>query len=128
SPDGRAANDGFLVAACLAAAAVGFTRYRSSGDTHPLFVAAGLLAIAAQTVLFDQHWLLSSRTQPWSATTLPVLGWFLGWLVGAIAFVLARPGWERRGRAPLRAPLVLGVTTATLALPDLVLIVFRHSL
>jgi signal transduction histidine kinase len=128
SPDGKAANDGFLVAVCLAAAAVGFTRYRSSGDTHPLFVAAGMLAIAAQTVLFDQHWILSSKTHPWSATTLPGLGWFLGWLVAATAFVLARPWWDRRGRAPLRAPLVLCVTAAALALPDLVLIVFRHSL
>ncbi|MGH2594877.1 MAG: sensor histidine kinase [Actinomycetota bacterium] len=128
SPDGRAANDGFLVAACLAGAAVGFTRYRSSGDTHPLFVAAGLLAIAAQTALFDQHWILSSKAQPWATTTLPAVGWFLGWLIGAIAFVLARPWWDRRGRAPLRAPLVLGVTTAALALPDLVLIVLRHSL
>ncbi len=128
SPGGRAASDGFLVATCLAAAAVGFTRYRSSGDTHPLFVAAGLLAIAAQTVLFDQHWILSSKTPPWATTTLPAVGWFLGWLVGATAFVLARPWWDRRGRAPLRAPLVLGVTLAVLALPDLVLIVFRHSL
>jgi signal transduction histidine kinase len=128
SPDGRAASDGFLVATCLAAAAVGFTRYRSSGDTHPMFVAAGLLAIAAQTALFDQHWIWSSKTQPWATSALPTLGWFLGWLVGAAGFVLARPWWDRRGRAPLRAPLVLGVTTAALALPDLVLIAFRHSL
>ena len=128
SPDGRAANDGFLVALCLAGAGVGFTRYRSSGDTHPLFVAAGLLAIAGQTVLFDQHWIWSNSTQPWAGTMLPSLGWFLGWLVGATAFVLARPWWDRRGRAPLRAPLVLGVTVATLALPDLILIAFRHSL
>jgi signal transduction histidine kinase len=128
SPEGRAAIDGSLVAACLASAAVGITRYRSSGDTHPLFVAAGLLAIAAQTTLFDQHWIWSNATQPWTTTTLPALGWFVGWLVGATAFVLARPWWDRRGRAPLRAPLVLCITAAALVVPDLVLIVFRHSL
>src|SRR6186713_1448019 len=67
TPDGRAANDAFLVAFCLAGAAVGFTRFRSSRDTHPLFVGAGLLAIAVQTVVFDQNWILSDSTQPWEA-------------------------------------------------------------
>ena len=71
SPDGRAAIDGFLMAACLAGGAVGLARYRSSGDTHPLFVAAGLLVIATQTLVFDQNWILSDSTMPWEAITLP---------------------------------------------------------
>jgi signal transduction histidine kinase len=128
TPDGRAANDAFLVALCLAGAAVGFTRYRSSRDTHPLFVGAGLLAIAVQTVVFDQNWLLSDSTQPWEAISLPALGWFIGWVVGGIAFVLARPWWDRRGRRRIPPWVVLCVTTAALAVPDLLLIVFRHSL
>jgi len=48
SPEGRAAIDGLLVALCLGGAALGFTRYRSTGDSSPLFVAAGLAVIAIQ--------------------------------------------------------------------------------
>lgn len=128
TPDGRAANDAFLVAFCLAGAAVGFTRFRSSRDTHPLFVGAGLLAIAVQTVVFDQNWILSDSTQPWEAISLPAIGWFIGWIVAGIAFVLARPWWDRRGRRRIPPWVVLSVTAVTLAVPDLLLIVFRHSL
>jgi signal transduction histidine kinase len=128
SPDGRAAIDGFLVAACLAGAAVGLARYRSSGDTHPLFVAAGLLVIATQALVFDQNWILSDSTMPWEAITLPALGWCFGWLIAAVGFVLARPWWDRRGRKPIHAPLVLGVAAATLFVIDLILVVLRHSL
>lgn len=128
SPDGRAAIDGFLLAACLAGAAVGLTRYRSSGDTHPLFIAAGLLVIATQTLVFDQNWILSDSTMPWEAITLPALGWCFGWLLAAVGFVLARPWWDRRGRKPIHAPLVLGVAAAALFVIDLVLVVLRHSL
>ncbi len=128
SLDGRAAIDGFLVAACLAGAAVGFTRYRSTGDTHPLFVAAGLLVVATQTLVFDQNWILSDSTMPWEAITLPALGWFFGWLLATVGFVLARPWWDRRGRKPIHAPLVLGVAAATLFVIDLFLVVLRHSL
>ncbi len=128
SPDGRAANDGVMVAICLAGAAVGLTRYRTTGDTHPLFVATGLMAIAAQTVIFDQHWILSDSVMPSKASTLPALGWFVGWLVAVAAFVLARPWWDRRGRAPIRAPLVVGATAMTLFVLDLILVLLRHSL
>ena len=128
TPDGRAANDAFLVAFCLAGAAVGFTRYRSSRDTHPLFVGAGLLAIAVQTIVFDQNWILSDSTQPWEAISLPAIAWFIGWIVAGIAFVLARPWWDRRGRRRIPPWVVLWVTAVTLAVPDVLLVVFRHSL
>lgn len=130
SPDGRAANDAFLVALCLAGAAVGVTRYRSSGDTHALFVAAGLLAIAIQTVVFDRSWLLagSGPTVQGESVTLAALGWFVGWVVAGIAFVLARPWWDRRGRPPIRPGVVVGATAAALAVADLILIAFRHLL
>ncbi len=128
SPDGRAANDAILSAVCLATGAVCFTRYRSTGDTHPLFVCAGSLVVAVQTVVFDQHWILSDSHSPWEGLTFPALGWFSAWLLAAAAFVLARPWWDRRGRRPLHAPLVLGVGAAALLLIDMTLIVFRHSL
>ena len=128
SPDGRAASDAVLAALCLAAGAVCFTRYRSSGDTHPLFVCAGLLVVAAQTVIFDQHWILSDSYSPWEGFTLPALGWFAAWLLASAAFVLARPWWDRRGRRPLHAPLVVGAGATALLIIDLILIVFRHSL
>jgi signal transduction histidine kinase len=128
SPDGRAAIDGFLVATCLAGAAVGLARYRSFGDTQPLFVGTGLLVIATQTLVFDQNWILSDSTTPWEAITLPALGWFFAWLLAAVGFVLARPWWDRRGRKPIHAPLVLGVAAGTLAAIDLILVVLRHSL
>ena len=128
SPDGRAASDAVLAALCLATGAVCFTRYRSSGDTHPLFICAGLLVVACQTVVFDQHWILSDSHSPWEGLTFPALGWFAAWLLAAAAFVLARPWWDRRGRKPIHAPLVLGVGAAALLLIDLIMIVFRHSL
>jgi signal transduction histidine kinase len=128
SPDGRAANDALLAALCLATGAICFTRYRSTGDTHPLFVCAGLLVVAAQTVVFDQHWILSDSDSPWAGLTFPALGWFAAWLLAAAAFVLARPWWDRRGRKPIHAPLVLGVGAAALLIVDLILIVFRRSL
>ena len=128
SPDGRAASDAALAALCLATGAVCFTRYRSTGDTHPLFVCAGLLVVAVQTIVFDQHWILSDSYSPWEGLTFPALGWFTAWLLAAVAFVLARPWWDRRGRRPIHAPLVLGTSAAALLLTDLFLIVFRHSL
>jgi signal transduction histidine kinase len=128
SAEGRGASDGFLIAATLAGAAVGLARYRSSGDTHPLFVGAGLLIVAAQAVVFDQRWILSDAATPWRSITLPALGWFSGWLVAGAGFVLARPWWDRRGRRPIHAPLVLGVGAAAIAAIDLILVLIRHSL
>ena len=129
SPDGRAANDAFLVAFCFAGAAVGFTRYRSPGDTHPLFVGAGLLAVARA----DRH----LRPATGSCPTRPTVGRAsrsprsdgssAGWSPAA-AFVLARPWWDRRGRAGSLRGSSCSVTAATLAVPDVILIVFRHSL
>ena len=117
-----------LAAFCLATGGVCFTRYRSTGDTHPLFVCAGLLAVAVQTILFDQHWILSDAYSPWEGLAFPALGWFAAWLVAATGFVLARPWWDRRGRKPLRAPLVLSSAFGLLLVIDLILILFRHSL
>ena len=128
SPDGQAANDAMLAGLSLATGAVCFTRYRSTGDTHPLFVCAGLLAVAVQTVLFDRHTFLSILNSPWEGLSFPALGWFAAWLVAAAAFVLARPWWDRRGRKPLRAPLVLSATFGLMLVIDLVLIAYRHSL
>ncbi len=81
-----------------------------------------------QTLLFDRHTLLSVLNSPWEGLSFPALGWFAVWLVAAVDFVLARPWWDRRGRKPLRAPLVLGATFGLLLAIDLVLIVYRHSL
>jgi signal transduction histidine kinase len=128
SPDGQAASDAMLAGSCLATGAVCFTRYRSTGDTHPLFVCAGLLAVAVQTIVFDRHTFLSVLDSPWEGLSLPALGWFTAWLVAATGFVLARPWWDRRGRKPLRAPLVLGSAFGLLLGIDLILIWFRHSL
>ncbi len=127
SLDGRAAVDGLLVGACLAGAAVALTRYRISGDTHPLFVAAGLLAIAGQTVVFDEHWIVSNSA-PWESNTLPSFAWFVTWLAAGTAFVLARPWWDRRGRTPIRARLVLPATAMAVAISDAILILLRRSL
>ena len=55
---------------------------------------------------------------------VPALGWFVGWLVAAVGFVLARPWWDRRGRRPIRPPLVLGTAAAALVVLDGILYVF----
>ena len=128
SPDGRAASDALLVGFGLSGAAMGFTRYRSTRNTHPLFVGAALLTVSVQTIVFDQHWMLSDSLSPWEGLALPSLGWFAGWLVASSGIVLALPWWDRRGRKPLRPALVLGTAAAALFVLDGILIVFRHSL
>jgi signal transduction histidine kinase len=128
SIDGRAANDALLVGFGLATAAIAFTRYRSSGDTHPLFVGAALLVVAVQTVTFDQHWMLANLDSAWEGTAFSSLGWFAGWLVASAGLVLARPWWDRRGRRPLRGPLVLGTAASLLFIADVILIALRDPL
>jgi signal transduction histidine kinase len=81
-----------------------------------------------QTIVFDQHWMLSDSASPWEGLALPSLGWFAGWLVASAGIILALPWWDRRGRKPLRPPLVLGTAAASLFVLDGILIVFRHSL
>lgn len=128
SPDGRATSDALLIGFALAGAAVAFTRYRSSGDTQPLFVGTGLLVVAIQTIGFDEHRLLSGSSSGWGGVVLPSLGWFVAWLIASAAFVLGRPWWDRRGRAPVKPLLVLGTAVAMLLVIDLLLIAFRRSL
>ena len=128
SPDGRAANDALLVGFGLSGAAVAFTRYRSTRNTHPLFVGAALLTVGVQTLLFDQHWIFSPAASPWEGLSFASLGWFVGWLVAAAGLVLALPWWDRRGRRPIRPPLVLGTAAAALVVLDGILYVYRHSL
>jgi signal transduction histidine kinase len=128
SPNGRVASDALLVGIALGGAAVALTRYRSSGDTQPLFVGAGLLVIAIQLVLFEGHRLLSAPSVGWGGGVLPSLGWFVAWLIASVAFVLARPWWDRRGRAPVKPLIVLGGAVVALIVLDLLLISFRHSL
>jgi signal transduction histidine kinase len=128
SIDGRAANDGLLMGLAFAAAAVALTRYRSTGDTHPLFVGTALLIVAIQTIIFDQHWIFAHWASAWEGTAFSSLGWFAGWLVASAGVVLARPWWDRRGRRPLRAPIVLGTAASALLIADLILIAFRHWL
>ncbi len=128
SPDGRATNDALLVGFGLAGAMVALTRYRSTGDTHPLFVGAALLVVVVQTVIFDQLWILSDAASPWEGLSFPSLGWLIGWMIAAAGLVLARPWWDRRGRKPLRAPLVLGSAAGALLIMDVILSVPRHSL
>ncbi len=48
-----------------------------------------------------------TRPQPWEGSRSPSLGWFIGWLVAGIAFVLARPWWDRRGRRRIPPRVVL---------------------
>lgn len=128
SPQGRAANDALLMGFALGGATIALTRYRSTGDTHPLFVGTALLTVAVQTAVFNQSWILSSSASRWEGTALPSLGWLVGWLVASTGVVLARPWWDRRGRKPIRAPLVLVTAASTLFIADLLLIAFRHSI
>jgi signal transduction histidine kinase len=128
SPNGRVASDSLLVGIALSGTAVALTRYRSSGDTQPLFVGTGLLVVAIQMIGFDEHRLLSGSSSGWGGVALPSLGWFVAWLIASATFVLARPWWDRRGRAPVRPFLVVGTAVAALLVLDLLLIAFRHSL
>lgn len=125
---GRAASDALLVGSALATAAIALTRYRSTGNTHPLFVGAGLLVVAVQTVIFDTYWIPSDLAYSWDGYAISSLAWFAGWLIAAVGLILALPWWDRRGRRPIRAPLVLGTAAALLLTADLILSVFRHSL
>ena len=101
SPDGRATNDALLVGFGLAGAMVALTRYRSTGDTHPLFVGAALLVVVVQTVIFDQLWILSDAASPWEGLSFPSLGWLIGWMIAAAGL---GPGPSVVGPARPQAP------------------------
>src|SRR5204863_4534195 len=70
---GRATSDALLLGLALATAAVAFTRYRSIGDTHPLFVGAALLVVSVQTVLFAQRWSRADLPHSWGGSTIQPL-------------------------------------------------------
>jgi signal transduction histidine kinase len=111
-----------------AAAALAWSRYRSSSDPHVLFLSAGCAVLAAGSlfygvaysfaldlpqVLFRQE--LSSILPIRRVSPLSVLGWQLSWLIGSACFLLALPWRERRGRPPVQAGSVFGNATLALA-------------
>jgi signal transduction histidine kinase len=115
--------------ACAAVAATTWMRYRSTADPHDLLVAVGFSIIAVQILTFAVSWpslaagagasdrrmLLQLRGDTLSAAALGAYATQIGWLVGGVCFVLARPWWERRGRPPV-SPVTVLVTAAGLAL------------
>jgi len=113
-----------VAAAWAAAAAVAWSRYRSSSDPHLLFVSAGCGALVVGTVvygiafsfaidlpqvLFRQE--LSALPSVLRVSPLPVVGWQVAWAVAGACFVLALPWRDRRGKTPVSAATVLGYTT-----------------
>ena len=123
---GRAWLDGVLVAVCFAIAAVTFSRYLDERDPEDLLIGSGFLMLGAQTTVFGLFWISSSPQ--WEGFALSSLAWDVGWLVAAACALLARPWWERRGRRPITAPVVLAGSAFVVLALDLLLVLFRHSL
>ena len=118
-----------LAALCLATGAVCFTRYRSTGDTHPFFVCAGLLAVAwADHPVRPAHVPVGPQL-PVGRTELPRAR-----VVRRMARGRRRPSCShvRGGIAgdanPSARRSSSSATFGLLLVIDLVLIVYRHSL
>ncbi len=122
------------------AAWVAAARYRDTRDPHALFLAAGLVVLAAQTLLFGVLW---TQIDPFRTSggafggfgvidppgaAIPPLAWQGGWLVAATCFALAMPPWDRRGRHPSRPGRVALVAGVALLALDVALVIWQPQL
>src|SRR5437016_9225927 len=103
-----------------ATAALAWSRYRDSRDPHLLFLATGALVVAGQLGVVAgwryRHALsltLTGSLQPGEpGARLPISIWQLGWVIAGACFLLGLPWWDRRGRAPIRAGVVVSAALA----------------
>src|SRR5712691_3090854 len=108
--------------ASAAAAALAWARYRATRDPHQLFSATAFLVLALQLtsilVWRYRHPLeLGGPVARWAADA-----WLLGWAVAGGCFLLGVPWWDRRGRPPTRAGVVVPVAVGLAAAGDLALL------
>jgi signal transduction histidine kinase len=99
---------------------VAWSRYRSSNDPHLLFVSTGCAALAVGVLLYGiafsiaielPQGLLGQATDVPAVrlvSPLPVVGWFVTWLVAGGCFLAALPWRDRRGKPPVRPATVCG--------------------
>lgn len=106
--------------ASAAVAALAASRYRDSRNPHLLFLAVGSLVVACQLGVVA-GWRYRHAPQlsitgvvgaVGPAARLPVYVWQLGWVIAGACFVLGLPWWDRRGRPPIRARVVVPVAIA----------------
>jgi signal transduction histidine kinase len=109
--------------ASAAAAALAWARYRATRDPHQLFSATAFLVLAVQLtsilVWRYRHPLELGRPVARWATD----AWLLGWAVAGGCFLLGVPWWDRRGRPPTRAVVVVPVAIGLAAAGDLALLI-----
>lgn len=108
-----------------AVAAVAWSRYRSSMDPQYLYLSAGGTSLAVGAALYSVGYSFAidlprvlaggGPPGPIRLNPFPVIGWLVTWLIAAVAFVLALPWRDRRGRAPVRPGSVFGATVLALA-------------
>ena len=124
----RAALSGITFALCAAGAAVAFVRHRDSGDSHPLFVSAGLAVIAANELVFGLFVPLTTDVDVLRRTFLPSYLGLAVWLVAGICFLLGLSLWDRRGRRPIRWVSVFAAAAIATTLLDVALVAGRQDL
>ena len=121
--------DGFTLALFMATASLALARHRSTRDPHALLVATGFAILATQTAVLAGYAAAVGRPDApaWEGRPFPSLAWTWAWVLAALCFLLAVPWWERRGRPPIRTPVVAAVAAGTLLGGDLLLAVARKA-
>jgi signal transduction histidine kinase len=127
APRLEAATMGFTSAAFLAASWLTWTRYRDSRDPDSLFVAVAMGILGGSYLIFGvgREWLPrlleSARGEDGAFPREPIAVYSIlaGWAVAGVLLLLATPLWERRGRPPIQAWIVIAGSIAVTALIDL---------
>jgi signal transduction histidine kinase len=127
APRLEAATMGFTSAAFLAASWLTWTRYRDSRDPDSLFVAVATGILGGSYLIFGvgREWLprllASARGEDGTFPREPIAVYSIlaAWTVAGVLLLSATPLWERRGRPPIRAWIVIAGSIATTVLMDL---------
>lgn len=134
SPRWQVAIAGAAFAACIATARVAAARYLQQRDPLALMLALAFAVLGVQAGLFGVWWPIAHEGDlVWAVTagtganpyvawhphaTVPVDGWQLGLALASVGFLIGNPWWDRRGRAPLRPWLAIGIAAAVTAVGD----------
>jgi signal transduction histidine kinase len=130
APRLEAATMGFTSAAFLAASWLAWTRYRDSRDPDFLFVAVAMGIVGASYLVLGvgREWLprlletAAGKDRIHPREPIAVYSIMVAWAVAGVLLLLATPLWERRGRPPIRAWIVLAGSIAATALIDLLVL------
>jgi signal transduction histidine kinase len=117
SQAGHYAAEGAFAAGCLVVAVLSLGKFRMSGSRRHLYQAAGMLALAASSLVFGIA--LPALGRSYADSSFPYSAWMAGWVVAAGWFLMGataarRDPLEALGpvSAPVAALVVLAVVDA----------------